>query len=400
MSGFSTLDDLGDVSGKRVLVRVDLNVPMKEGRVTDFTRIERVAPTITELSDKGARVILLAHFGRPKGKVDSTASLEPVARAVEAVLDRRVHFAADCVGAAAADAVSALEDGDILLLENTRFHAGEEKNEPDFAKALAENGDIYVNDAFSAAHRAHASTEGLAHLLPTFAGRSMEAELRALEKGLGDPARPVLAIVGGAKVSTKIDLLLNLVKKVDALVIGGGMANTFLAARGTKVGKSLCEHELADTAKQIMIEAANCGCAVVLPSDVVVARKFEAGAASETVGVEKVPDDAMILDIGPESVRTVIDWMDRVATIVWNGPLGAFEIEPFDAGTVAAAKHAAARTRQGKLISVAGGGDTVAALNRAGVAGDFTYVSTAGGAFLEWLEGKELPGVKALARAV
>ena len=398
MSGFSTLDDLGDVSGKRVLVRVDLNVPMKEGRVTDFTRIERVAPTITELSDKGARVILLAHFGRPKGKVDSTASLEPVARAVEAVLDRRVHFAADCVGAAAADAVSALEDGDILLLENTRFHAGEEKNEPDFAKALAENGDIYVNDAFSAAHRAHASTEGLAHLLPTFAGRSMEAELRALEKGLGDPARPVLAIVGGAKVSTKIDLLLNLVKKVDALVIGGGMANTFLAARGTDVGKSLCEHDLAATAKQIMIEAATAGCAIVLPTDAVVAKEFKANAANEVVDVNAVPADGMILDVGPKTVEAINGWIAKAQTLVWNGPLGAFEIAPFDAATVAAAQFAAEETKAGKLVSVAGGGDTVAALNHAGVADDFTYISTAGGAFLEWMEGKDLPGVTALSK--
>src|SRR5918994_397475 len=289
-----------------------------------------------------------------------------------------------------------MKDGDILLLENTRFHKGEEENDPAFAKALAANGDVYVNDAFSAAHRAHASTEGLAHLLPAYAGRTMEAELQALEKGLGNPARPVVAIVGGAKVSSKLDLLMNLVKKVDALVIGGGMANTFLAARGESVGKSLCEHDLAGTARQIMIEAASAGCAIILPSDGVVAREFKAGAASETVAIDAVPDDAMILDVGPKTVETVNQWIDRAATLVWNGPLGAFEIQPFDAATVAAARHAAERTREGKLISVAGGGDTVSALNHAGAADDFTYVSTAGGAFLEWLEGKDLPGVEVL----
>ncbi|WP_309082681.1 phosphoglycerate kinase [Chelativorans sp.] len=396
MAGFKTLDDLTDVAGKRVLVRVDLNVPVKDGEVTDTTRIERIAPTIAELSDKGAKVVLLAHFGRPKGKPDPEFSLRPIAHAVEAVLDRRVHFASDCIGGQARSAIAEMIDGDILLLENTRFHAGEEKNDPDFAKALAENGDIYVNDAFSAAHRAHASTEGLAHLLPAYAGRTMQAELEALEKGLGNPQRPVVAIVGGAKVSTKIDLLLNLVKKVDGLVIGGGMANTFLAARGTAVGKSLREHELADTARQIMIDAASAGCAIILPVDAVVARKFEAGAQSETVGIDAVPQDAMILDVGPKSVEKVKEWLDRARTLVWNGPLGAFEIEPFDRATVAAARHAAQRTREGLLVSVAGGGDTVAALNQAGVADDFTYVSTAGGAFLEWMEGKELPGVAAL----
>jgi len=398
MAGFKTLDDLNDVAGKRVLVRVDLNVPMKDGKVTDATRIERVAPTIAELSDKGAKVILLAHFGRPKGEPDPESSLRPIAHAVEATLDRRVHFASDCVGETVKNAVAEMTDGDILLLENTRFHAGEEKNDPDFTRALAENGDIYVNDAFSAAHRAHASTEGLAHLLPAYAGRTMQAELEALEKGLGNPKRPVLAIVGGAKVSTKIDLLTNLVKKVDGLVIGGGMANTFLAARGTAVGKSLCEHDLADTAKQIMIDAAGAGCAIILPVDAVVAREFKAGAENETVDVSAVPEDAMILDVGPTSVDKVKEWLDRAATLVWNGPLGAFEIEPFDRATVAAARHAAGRTREGLLVSVAGGGDTVAALNHAGVVDDFTYVSTAGGAFLEWMEGKELPGVAALSR--
>jgi len=396
MAGFRTLDDIGDAKGKRVLVRVDLNVPVSDGKISDFTRIERIMPTLTELSNKGAKVILLAHFGRPKDGPDPVFSLDPVANAVSAMIGRPVAFAADCIGKEAADAVSAMKDGDILLLENTRFHKGEEKNDPDFTKALAANGDIYVNDAFSAAHRAHASTEGLAHLLPAYAGRTMEAELQALEKGLGKPIRPVVAIVGGAKVSSKLDLLMNLVKKVDALVIGGGMANTFLAARGESVGKSLCEHDLAGTARQIMIEAASAGCAIILPSDGVVAREFKAGAANETVAIDAVPDDAMILDVGPKTVETINQWIDRAATLVWNGPLGAFEIEPFDAATVAAAKHAAERTREGKLVSVAGGGDTVSALNHAGAADDFTYVSTAGGAFLEWMEGKNLPGVEVL----
>jgi phosphoglycerate kinase len=339
---------------------------------------------------------LLAHFGRPKGEVVADMSLKQILPAVNAVLGTSVHFASDCIGEAAAAAIASMQNGDILLLENTRFHKGEEKNNPDFTAALAANGDIYVNDAFSAAHRAHSSTEGLAHLLPAYAGRTMQAELEALEKGLGNPARPVVAIVGGAKVSTKIDLLMNLVKKVDALVIGGGMANTFLAARGTNVGKSLCEHDLADTAKQIMIEAATATCAIVLPEDGVVAREFKANAENEVVDVDAIPADAMMLDVGPKTVEAVKDWISRAATLVWNGPLGAFEIAPFDAATVAAAKHAAARTKEGKLVSVAGGGDTVAALNHAGVADDFTYVSTAGGAFLEWMEGKPLPGVDVL----
>ena len=393
---FKTLDNLTDIAGKRVLVRVDLNVPVKDGKVTDATRIERVAPTIAELSKKGAKVVLLAHFGRPKGEVVADMSLEQILPAVNAVLGTTVRFAPDCIGEKAAAAVASMQNGDILLLENTRFHKGEEKNNPDFTAALAANGDIYVNDAFSAAHRAHSSTEGLAHLLPAYAGRTMQAELEALEKGLGNPARPVVAIVGGAKVSTKIDLLMNLVKKVDALVIGGGMANTFLAARGTNVGKSLCEHDLADTAKQIMIEAATATCAIVLPEDGVVAREFKANAENEVVDVDAIPADAMMLDVGPKTVEAVKDWISRAATLVWNGPLGAFEIAPFDAATVAAAKHAAARTKEGKLVSVAGGGDTVAALNHAGVADDFTYVSTAGGAFLEWMEGKPLPGVDVL----
>jgi phosphoglycerate kinase len=396
MAGFRTLDDIGVITGKRVLVRVDLNVPVTDGKVSDTTRIERVIPTLDELSKKGAKVILLAHFGRPKGEPSPEFSLDPIAHAVSAMIGKPVAFAADCIGDEAAKAVARMKDGDILLLENTRFHKGEEKNDPAFAEALAKNGDIFVNDAFSAAHRAHASTEGLAHILPAFAGRTMQAELDALEKGLGNPVKPVVAIVGGAKVSTKIDLLMNLVRKVDALVIGGGMANTFLAARGTQVGKSLCEHDLAATAKQIMIEAATAGCAIILPSDGVVAREFKAGATNETVAIDACPADAMILDAGSKSVDKIKEWIDRAATLVWNGPLGAFEIEPFDQATVAVARHAAARTREGKLVSVAGGGDTVAALNHARVADDFTYVSTAGGAFLEWMEGKALPGVDVL----
>ncbi len=399
MPAFKTIDDLNDIAGKRVLVRVDLNVPVADGKVTDSTRIERVAPTILELSEKGAKVILLAHFGRPKGEPVADMSLSQIVPAVEVVLDHAVFFASDCIGAPAADAVAKMNDGDILLLENTRFHKGEEKNDTAFVEALAANGDIYVNDAFSAAHRAHASTEGLARHLPAYAGRTMQAELEALEKGLGQPVRPVVAIVGGAKVSSKIDLLMNLVKKVDALVIGGGMANTFLAARGAQVGKSLCEHDLAETAKQIMIEAATSGCAIVLPEDGVVAREFKAGAANEIVDINAIPADAMVLDVGPKSVESIKAWISRAETLVWNGPLGAFEIEPFDAATVAAAKHAAECTKAGKLVSVAGGGDTVAALNHAGVSDDFTYISTAGGAFLEWMEGKELPGVAILTAA-
>ncbi len=396
MAGFRTLDDIGDVAGKRVLVRVDLNVPVADGKVADATRIERVAPTIAELSSRGAKVVLLAHFGRPKDGLAPEFSLQPIARATADVLGRPVGFASECIGDTAASAVAAMKDGDVLLLENTRFHKAEEKNEPAFTEKLAANGDIYVNDAFSAAHRAHASTEGLARLMPAFAGRTMQAELEALEKGLGNPVRPVVAIVGGAKVSSKIDLLMNLVKKVDALVIGGGMANTFLAARGTDVGKSLCEHDLAKTAKQIMIEAAEAGCAIILPVDGVVAKEFKAGAPCQTVAIAEVPADAMILDAGSASVDKINEWIDRAATLVWNGPLGAFEIEPFDRATVAVARHAAARTRDGRLTSVAGGGDTVSALNHAGVADDFTYVSTAGGAFLEWMEGKPLPGVEVL----
>ncbi len=396
MSGFRTLDQIGDVKGKRVLLRVDLNVPVQDGKVSDATRIERVAPTILELSDKGAKVILLAHFGRPKDGPDPSMSLKLVADETAKIIQRPVGFARDCIGPDATAAVAAMKDGDIVCFENTRFHKKEEKNDPEFTKALAENGDIFVNDAFSAAHRAHSSTEGLAHILPAFAGRTMQAELEALEKGLGKPVHPVVAIVGGAKVSSKLDLLTNLVKKVDALVIGGGMANTFLAAKGVNVGKSLCEHDLAPTAKQIMIEAAAAGCAIVLPVDGVVAREFKAGADFEIVDINAIPSDGMVLDVGPKSVDVINEWISKAATLVWNGPLGAFEIAPFDRATVAAARHAAECTKAGKLTSVAGGGDTVAALNQAGVADDFSYVSTAGGAFLEWMEGKPLPGVEVL----
>ena len=392
---FRTLDD-ADVKSKRVLVRVDLNVPVADGKVTDSTRIERVKPTIMELRRKDAKVILLAHFGRPKGQVVQEFSLRQIVKTTEDVLGCPVTFAEDCVGEKAKAVIDAMNDGDIVLLENTRFHAGEEKNDPEFVKALAANGDIYVNDAFSAAHRAHASTEGLAHVLPAYAGRSMQMELEALEKGLGKPAHPVIAIVGGAKVSTKIDLLNNLVEKVDALIIGGGMANTFLAAQGLSVGKSLCEHELGETARTIMTKAKAENCSIILPVDAVVATRFEANASNHRYGIEAIPVDGMILDIGENSIERINGAIDDAATIVWNGPLGAFEMHPFDQGTVAVAKRVAERTKQKKLVSIAGGGDTVSALNHAGVAQDFTYISTAGGAFLEWMEGKPLPGVIAL----
>lgn len=393
---FKTLDDLTDISGKRVLIRVDLNVPMKDGMVTDTTRIERILPTIRAITAKGGKAILLAHFGRPKGERVADMSLKPVVRPLAELLGQAVDFTDDCIGEPAAEAVAKMVDGGILLLENTRYHKGEEKNDPDFAKALAANGDIYVNDAFSAAHRAHASTEGLARLLPAYAGLTMQAELDALGSALGEPKRPVLAVVGGAKVSSKIDLLDNLVAKVDMLVIGGGMANTFLAAKGIDVGKSLCEHDLADTARTIMATAEKAGCEIVLPEDAVVAKEFKTGADNEIVALDAIPADGMILDVGPASIAKVNEKIDQAATLVWNGPLGAFEIAPFDKATVAAAQHAAERTKQGKLNSVAGGGDTVAALNHANAGSAFSYVSTAGGAFLEWLEGKELPGVKAL----
>jgi len=392
---FRTLDDL-DVRGKRVLVRADLNVPMHEGRVTDASRIERQAPTIRELADKGARVIVLSHFDRPKGKVVPSMSLKPVAAPLAAAVGRTVAFAADCVGPVAQAAVAKLKDGDVLLLENTRFHAGEEDNDPAFAKQIAALGDLYVNDAFSAAHRAHATTEALAHLLPSAAGRSMEQELRHLNKALGDPERPVMAVIGGAKVSTKIALLENLVQRVETLVIGGAMANTFLAAEGLEVGKSLVERDHFETAMRVVHLAGESGCALMLPVDVVVAHEFKAGAAHRTVDIREVGKTEMILDVGAKSLEAFGRRLTGTRTLVWNGPLGAFETKPFDAGTVAAAQMVADATRAGDLLSVAGGGDTVAALNAAGAAGAFTYVSTAGGAFLEWLEGRELPGVAAL----
>jgi phosphoglycerate kinase len=391
---FRTLDDV-DVKAKRVLLRVDLNVPMEHGRVTDATRLERIAPTITEISSRGGKVILLAHFGRPKGR-DSKESLKPVAAALSQVIKKPVAFADDCIGEAAAKAVGAMKDGDILCLENTRFHKEEEKNDPAFVAALAKLGDIWVNDAFSAAHRAHASTEGLGHKLPAYAGRTMQAELDALGKALDAPTKPVIAIIGGAKVSTKIDLLQNLVTKVDALVIGGGMANTFLHAEGVGIGKSLAEKDLAATALRIVEKASAANCAIILPVDAVVSYHFAANSPSHAYGLDAIPAEGMILDVGPQSIARIHAAIDDAATLVWNGPLGAFEMPPFDRGTVVAAKHAAERTRAKKLISVAGGGDTVAALNQAGVAGDFSYVSTAGGAFLEWMEGKPLPGVEIL----
>jgi phosphoglycerate kinase len=395
MAAFKTLDDV-DVAGKRVLVRVDLNVPMDGGQVSDDTRLRAIQPTLNELAQKGAKTILLAHFGRPKGKRDESQSLKVVVPALERTLMQDVAFADDCVGEGAEAAVAKLTPGDVLLLENTRFHAGEEANDPDFAAALAKLGDLYVNDAFSAAHRAHASTEGIARLLPAFAGRSMQAELEALTKALSDPERPVVAVVGGAKVSSKLDLLGNLVERVDFLVIGGGMANTFLAAQGLDVGKSLCERDLLETATEIVAKAKAAGCAIVLPVDARVAKEFRANAENRVAAVDDVGADEMILDIGPKAIAEVADVFAQAKTLVWNGPFGAFELTPFDTGTVAAAKTAAELTEAGKLLSVAGGGDTVAALNHAGVADQFSYVSTAGGAFLEWLEGKELPGVAAL----
>ncbi len=395
MFPFRTLDHV-NFADRRVLVRVDVNVPMQDGKVTDMTRIEAIVPTIREIAGKGGKVILLAHFGRPKGGPDPAFSLQPIRAAIASALDAAVDFAADCIGPLAEAAVNEMAPGDVLLLENTRFHKGEEKNDPAFTAALAKLGDIYVNEAFSAAHRAHSSTEGLAHCMPSYAGRVMEKELSALEKALSTPKRPVVAVVGGAKVSSKIDLLKNLVGKVDALVIGGGMANTFLVARGVNVGKSLAEPDLAETAREIEREAEKAGCRIVLPVDVVAAEGFAANAPHKIVGLDAVPAGAMILDIGPASVAAVNAEFDRAATLVWNGPLGAFELTPFDRATVAAAKHAAQLTRKGRLLSVAGGGDTVAALNHAGVAGEFSYISTAGGAFLEWMEGKALPGVEAL----
>jgi phosphoglycerate kinase len=394
MTMFRTLDQ-ADVKGKRVLVRVDLNVPVEHGKVADATRIERVASTIREIADRGGKVILLSHFGRPKGP-DPTQSLKPFAPAIAEVLERPVAFAEDCVGEKALAAVNVMRPGDILCLENTRFHKGEESNDPVFVDALAALGDIFVNDAFSVSHRAHASVEGLARKLPAYAGRTMQDELEALTGVLETPERPLAAIVGGAKVSTKLDLLGNLLAKVDVLVIGGGMANTFLAARGHAVGKSLCEHELAATAREIMAKAKDSGREIVLPVDVVVAKEFAANAPSRVVGMDEVGSDEMILDIGSRSIEHVCSVLARMKTLVWNGPFGAFELEPFDIGTVEVAEAAAELTSAGKLVTVAGGGDTVAALNAAGVTDRLTYVSTAGGAFLEWLEGKALPGVEVL----
>ena len=392
---FRTLDD-ADVTGKRVLLRVDLNVPTESGRVTDATRIERIAPTIAEIADKGGKVILLAHFGRPKGSPDEANSLKPIAAAVAHILNRPVAFATDCIGKTADDAIAKMKNGDVLLLENTRFHKGEEKNDPAHVDELAKLGDVYVNDAFSAAHRAHATTHGLAHKLPSHAGRAMQKELEALEAALGNPKRPVAAIVGGAKVSSKLDLLENLVTKVDVLIIGGGMANTFLFAEGKAIGKSLCEKDLADKARAIVAAAKKAKCRILLPADATVAKEFKAHAPAHTVDVDHVPDDAMILDIGPKSIVAVEKVLGEIKTLVWNGPFGAFETPPFDKATMAIAKTAARLTKEGRLTSVAGGGDTVAALNEAKVADDLTYVSTAGGAFLEWMEGKALPGVEAL----
>jgi phosphoglycerate kinase len=391
---FRNLDD-ADVNGKRVLVRVDFNVPMHDGEVADVSRIERNAPTITEIADRGGKVILLSHYGRPKGR-DPKESLKPVVAAVARIIGRPIAFADDCIGEVAEQAVARLKPGDILCLENTRFYKGEEKNDPALAAALAKLGDIYVDDAFSVAHRAHASVEAIAHLLPAYAGRAMQEELAALEKALHTPQRPVAAIVGGAKVSTKLDLLGNLLNHVDTLIIGGGMANTFLAAQGEAVGKSLCENDLVQTARDILAKANSLKREIVLPVDVVVAQTFTAHAPSRVVSVDAVGENDMILDIGPRTVEYVISVLARTNTLVWNGPFGAFEMEPFDNGTVEVAEAAAELTASGKLVSIAGGGDTMAALNLAGVTGRFTYVSTAGGAFLEWLEGKVLPGVEVL----
>ena len=397
---FKTLDDLPeDISGKRVMVRVDVNVPMANGAVTDTTRLTRVTPTIEELSGKGAKVILLAHFGRPNGKIVPEMSLKPIAQALEEVLDHRVDFGSDCTGEIARKEVEEMAPGDVVLLENTRFHAGEEANDEDFAKQLAANADIYVNDAFSAAHRAHASTEGLAHFLPAYAGRAMQAELEALSQALGDPMRPLGAVVGGAKVSTKIDLLENLVSKIDILIIGGGMANTFIAANGAEMGASLQVADMHDKARAIMAAAEKNDCRIVLPIDGRVTTEFAANAPVEMVEFHsdtKLRPEQMSLDAGDAAIKNVIAEFEKLNTLIWNGPFGVFEMPPFDTATMATAKSAAELTKLGRLISVAGGGDTVSALNQAGVADDFTYISTAGGAFLEWMEGKELPGVKAL----
>ncbi|GBQ22295.1 phosphoglycerate kinase [Acetobacter estunensis NRIC 0472] len=395
---FKTLDSL-DPRGKRILLRADLNVPVRDGAISDLTRIERLAPTIKELAEKGGRVIVVSHFDRPKGKPVPEMSLAPISEALAKALGKKVTFVPDCVGKVAQDATAAMHDGDVVVLENTRFYPGEESNDPDMAKALASLADIYVNDAFSAAHRAHASTEGVARHLPSFAGRLMEIELSALEAALENPARPVGAIVGGAKVSTKLDLLNNMIEKVDMLAVGGAMANTFLAAQGLSVGKSLKEEDMLDTARAIAAKAKERGCELVLPVDVVVASDFMAGAPMETVSVSAIPDGWMALDVGPKTVALLKEKLAGLKTLVWNGPLGVFELPPFDEGTNAVAQAAARLTKEGKLKTVAGGGDTVSALRHAGVLHDMSYVSTAGGAFLEWLEGKLLPGVVALGQA-
>ncbi|MES2326430.1 MAG: phosphoglycerate kinase [Pseudomonadota bacterium] len=398
MNSFKTLDDLPEnLTGKRVLVRVDLNVPMDGAKVTDDTRLRAMLPTVLELSDRGAIVLLLAHFGRPRGETRPDMSTAQLVLPIHRLTGRSVRFIEDCQGPEAARAVTTMLPGNIGVLENTRFHAGEEKNDPQLAQAMAALGDFYVDDSFSTAHRAHASTEGITHFLPSYAGRAMEAELKALERALGDPERPVAAVVGGAKVSTKLAVLGHLVGKVDHLIIGGGMANTFLAARGVNVGKSLCEHDLTGEAESIFERAEQAGCTIHLPYDVVVAKEFAPNPPTlRTCNVHEVQPDEMILDIGPAAVEALADVLKTCRTLVWNGPLGAFETPPFDAATVALAKTAAALTKEGSLVSVAGGGDTVAALNHAGVAADFSFVSTAGGAFLEWMEGRTLPGVAAL----
>ncbi len=395
MTTFRTIDDL-DVAGKRVLVRADLNVPMKGGKVTNTTRIDRTVPTLLELADKGAKVIVMTHLGRPKGKKNPEFTLKPVAEALAASAGRSVAFAGDCIGPEAKAVVDAMKNGDLAMLENVRFYAEEEENDEAFARKLAENGDILVSDAFSCSHRAHASVEALARLIPSCAGRLMQAELEALESALEKPERPAAAVVGGAKISTKLDVLGNLTEKVDQLIIGGAMANTFLFAKGVDVGKSLCERDMADSARAIMEKAAKAGCEIVLPEDAVIAAEFAEGAASETVSVNAVPADKMILDVGPKAIADLKTRLASLKTIMWNGPLGAFEVSPFDTGTNAVAREAARLTGEGKLKSVAGGGDTVAALQKAGAEEGFSYVSTAGGAFLEWLEGKTLPGVAVL----
>ncbi|WP_019219438.1 phosphoglycerate kinase [Bartonella florencae] len=396
--GFRTLDDV-DVSGKHVLVRVDFNVPMALGKVCDETRLKRHKETLVELQKRGAKLILLSHCGRPKGKVEPEFSLRPVAQVLEKIINQPVAFAADCIGGTAQTAVDNLQNGDVLLLENVRFHLGEEKNDCAFAEALAHNGDLYVNDAFSVSHRAHASVEGITHLLPSYAGRSMQGELQTLEKGLGNPMHPVVALVGGAKVSSKLFVLNHLVEKVDYLVIGGGMANSFLAAQGIQIGKSLCEHTLIETVKKIIEKAWACQCEILLPVDAIVGFRFEKNAPHRLYDIGDIPEEAMILDIGTRSIVHINAVIDKAATLVWNGPLGIFEMPPFDQGTTAVARYAAKCSRAGNLVSIAGGGDTVFALNHAGVADDFTYLSTAGGAFLEWMEGKVLPGIFALMQA-